>query len=224
MRKEEETDKLIKNPLLKQALKGNPFLLPDEYFINLTNELLMKTRISEMGDSSFKIPAEYQDDLRLSILSKVTEQKIKTAVKSSKPKLSSDYIEDLQQRILNKTVHLDETVKEANHFKTSNDDKSFNKVRRIGQQKWITFVAAASLLLVMGIFAILEGKKNTTKLNSKTTIVQVESLQTDDIINYLAYYSEVGDLEYLSDQLEDSLNSTEGISTQEIKSYLEYSL
>lgn len=220
MRKENETDKLINDPLLSQALKGKPFLLPEEYFVNLKNEILLKKRISEMGDTSFITPKNYKDDLRQSILSKVAEQNIKSAVNSSEPKLSSQYLEDLQQRILNKTIHL----KENSSLKKTANQTPLKRIRKLGGQRWATYAAAASIFLTVGIFAILENKKDVTEINPNNTTVQVESLQTDDIIHYLSYYSEAGDLEYLSEQLDGSESSTEYISTQEIQSYLEYSL
>jgi hypothetical protein len=219
MKKKETGESEINNILLREALKGNPFLVPEDYFSTLKKEIILKKNISMLGESSFIVPQNYQKNLSQDILSKISEERLKEFIPTHKPSLPIAYFDDLQKRILSKTIKADE------------DDTIFPKkesivkpIKRLGVRKWISYVAAASITIAIGLFAILEGVKLTTDQNSNYN-TQINKVPTDEIIGYLAYYSEPGDLQYLSEQLNDvSVNFTEDLSSQEIEAYLEYGL
>jgi hypothetical protein len=218
MKKKTPTDNQINDLFLGEALKGNPFLVPEDYFSTLKKEITLKKNISELGETSFIVPTNYQENLKQDILSKVSESNLKNLIPNSNPVVPVGYFDDLQQRILNKTTKSD---KASEKLKKTIDKKP---IKQLGIYKWIPYVAAASIAIIIGLFAILEGTKLTTQqgINYST---QIDIVPTDDIINYLAFYSEVGDLEHISGQIQDQSNNfIEGLSSQEIETYLEYDL
>lgn len=224
MKKQNTETKLINDPLLIEALKRNPFSVPEGYFSTLQDEIRFKKSISELGGSSFIVPKYYQDNLRQDILSNISEQKLKEQIPPTTPSVPVGYFNDLQSRILSKTLGNDN--KNWSASATSNQDSIVEKpIRRLGLRKWLPYAAAASLMIVMGLFAILDGVKIPQNRQDIGYSAQIESISTDEIINYLANNTETGDLQYLSDQLEDRTGDiADDLSAQEIEAYLEYSL
>lgn len=223
MKKKESDETQINNPLSRKNLERNPFLVPDNYFSSLKEEIKLKKRISELGEPSFVVPPTYQKTLRQDILSEISENKLKTLVATKNPLVSSGYFEDLQEKILSKTIRVDNDDANERH-------KEFKKPiprtpsRYLGIRKWAPYVAAASITIAIALFAILDDVKISEGRNMNYS-AQVEEISTEEIINYLAYYTEAGDLQYLSEQLNDrSTNITDNISSQEIEAYLEYGL
>lgn len=223
MKKKESDETQINNPLLRKSLERNPFLVPEDYFSTLREEIILKKRIVKLGEPSFVVSPTYQKALRQDILTKISENELKTLVPTKNPAVPPGYFEDLQKRILNRTTKVDidgndESYEE--HDKTIQGKPS----RRLGIRKWIPYVAAASITIAVALFTILEGVKLPNG-NSLDYFAQVEEIPTEEIINYLAFYTEAGDLQYLSEQLNDrSTNITNNIPSQEIEAYLEYGL
>lgn len=223
MKKKESDEIQINNPLLRKSLERNPFLVPEDYFSMLKEEIMLKMRISELGEDAFVVPSTYQKTLRQDILSKISENKLKTLIPAKKPAVPSGYFEDLQERILSKTTRVNVDGSDKNH-KESKKPVQNTPIRRLGVRKWMSYVAAASITIAIALFAILDGVKIPNGGNIGYS-AQVEGIPTEEIINYLAYYSEAGDLQYLSEQLKDrSTNITDNIPSQEIEAYLEYGL
>jgi hypothetical protein len=213
MKKKTQTDNQVNDLFLGETLKGNPFLVPEDYFSTLKNEITLKRNISELGQTSFIVPEDYQRNLTQNILSQINENNLKNFIPDANPVVPVGYFDDLTVRILNKTTQKNEISQKA-------IDKE--PITRLGMRKWIPYVAAASIAAIIGLFAILEGIKTQQDINYST---QIDIVPTDDIINYLAFYTEVGDLEYISGQIQDQSNPfIDGISSEEIETYLEYGL
>ena len=223
MKKKEFDDIQINNPLLRKSLERSPFLVPEDYFSTLKDEIKLKKRISELGESSFILPSAYHETLRQDILSKISENELKKLIPTKKPAVPSGYFEDLQERILSKTTKSD--INDAD--KSQKELKRFipkTTTRRLGVRKWIPYMAAASITIAIALFAILDGVKTPNGRDTGYS-AKMEEIPTEEIINYLAYYSEAGDLQYLSEHLNDrSTKITDNIPSQEIEAYLEYDL
>ncbi len=215
MKKKTQTDNQVNDLFLGETLKGNPFLVPEDYFSTLKKEITLKRNISELGQTSFIVPEDYQRNLTQNILLQISENNLKNFIPDANPVVPVGYFDDLTVRILNKTTRNNEISQKAI------DEKP---IARLGIRKWIPYVAAASIATVIGLFAILEGVKVATQqdINYST---QINIVPTDDIISYLAFYTEVGDLEYISGQIQDQSNPfIDGIPSEEIETYLEYGL
>lgn len=219
MKKQDMDDKHINDPLSMEALKRNPFLVPESYFSTLQQEIQLRKRISELGESSFITPEDYQDHLRQDILSKVSEQKLKEQIPNSMSGVPAGYFNDLQKRILSQTVG--NKIEQEQY----NEPSQGKPVKRLGIRKWIPYAAAASITVAIGLFAILDGVKTSQHKQATDYFAQIETVPTDEIINYLASYTEPGDLQHLSEQLQDRTGDlADDLSAQEIEAYLEYSL
>jgi hypothetical protein len=223
MKKKESGETEINNSLLRKTLERNPFLVPDNYFSALKEEIEFKKKIAELGDPSFIVPTTYQKTLKQDILTKISENELSTFIAKENPALAPDYFEDLQERILSKTSKATPYERVETHKEAKESLRETSR-KRLGIYKWIPYMAAASIAVAIALFTIFDGSV-TSNETSGNSFVQVEKIPTDEIIDYLAFYTEAGDLLYLSEQLNDrSLDITDNISTQEIEAYLEYSL
>ncbi len=219
MNKQDINNKHINDPLLMEALERNPFLVPEDYFVTLQEEILLKKRISELGDASILTPEGYQDALHQDILAGVSEQKLKRAISNPVSDVPAAYFNDLQKRILSQTVgkKVEEEVVVEPVQKTP--------IRRLGIRKWIPYASAAAITIAISVFAIIEGSKTSQHKKATDYATKIEVISSGEIINYLASYSESGDLQHLSNQLQDRTNDiVNDLSEQEIEAYLEYSL
>lgn len=228
MKNQETDDNKMNEFFLGDILKRNPFLVPEGYFSALKKETLLKRDIAELGESSFILPENYQESLRQDILSKISEDKLRILVPKHEFSTPSGYFDNLQKKILSKTSGAeDANIVELNTINKPSEYEFIEKVakktitKRIGIRRLIPYAAAASITIAIGLFTLLEGVKN----QSTNYSAQIHSLPSDEIISYLAFYSEVGDLQHLSEQLSDRTDGlTEGFSSQEIEDYLEYGL
>jgi hypothetical protein len=223
--KKEIDDIQINNLILRETLKGNPFLVPDDYFSILREEIIFKKNISKLGESSFIVPQDYQKNLNQDILSKISEERIKEFLPAHEPAVPTGYFNDLQARIINKTIRANEVDMPFTIDSELIENEIIDSpIKRLRFRKWLPYAVAASVAIILGLFTILDGEISTNDQTINYS-AQIDSVPTDEIISYLAYYSEAGDLLYLSEQLNDlSVDITENLSSQEIEAYLEYGI
>ncbi len=195
--------------IFERELLENPFSVPEGYFQKLEKQILLRKTVIDTAESSFLVPPNYQDSLTTAILSGVSETKLKAVLETEELTLPKGYFDDLQNRILDRTSRLDTVV-------------PFQK--RKPTHHWFSYVAAASIALAIGVFAILQGDNFGYKpVTSKNA--SIDNLPTQEIISYLAYYTEPEDLLYLSEQLPAvSTNFADDLSSDEIEAYLENSI
>ena len=222
MQKKETDMDQFHDSILRKTLEKNPFLVPEGYFSTLQKDTIFKKNLSALGPTSFITPLDYQKSLTQDILSTIGENKIRELSPDAKFTVPEGYFEDLQIKILSKTT---KNNGESELFIPKPLDTNHDKpIRRLGIYRWMPYVAAA-IAIIISLFTILERNSLTTDSDPINYSAQIQSVPTDEIINYLAYYSEIGDLEYISEQIQDqSPNFIEGLSSQEIETYLEYSL
>jgi len=192
---------------LSPELRKNPFSVPDDYFYTLKNNILLNTSIHTLSDSVFSTPADYQTQLTNSIIERIEEEKLKARISEDGFTVPTGYFDNLQKEIISQTV-------------------SEPKVIPIKKSKtaWMSYAAAACIAILISLFALFpQTQSNENSVANMST--SIDALPTEEIIDYLAFYSETGDLTALSDQLsEEPTNFTNSFSSDEIESYLENSI
>lgn len=183
-------------------LKRNVFTVPEDYFKTSRKKLLMQAKIMQQGEDVFQIPDNYPAALSERIMARVgTLSDEQSLPKSDGFSVPDDYFETLSDRIADQCK--DTPVQALK--------KPFT---------WIQYAVAACLLVGISLFTWI--RLNPSDTQETNTIVHINEVDTDDIIEYLAMYSEPGDMEYLSDQLdEDSQEMTDAFSSEDIEAYLE---
>jgi len=192
---------------LSPELRKNAFSVPDNYFSTLKNNILLNTSIHTLSDSVFSTPADYQTKLTNSIIERVEEEKLRARVNEEGFIVPTGYFDILQKEIISQTVSEPKII-------------PIKKLRIA----WMPYAAAACLAIVISFFALFpQTQSNENKIAKMSS--GIDDLPTEEIIDYLAFYSETGDLTALSNQLsEESANFTNSFSSDEIESYLENSI
>jgi len=191
---------------LSPELRKNPFSVPDSYFSTLKNNTLFSKSIHTLSDSVFSTPADYQTQLTNSIIERVEEEKLKARINEDGFIVPNGYFHNLQKEIISQTV-------------------SEPKVISIKKSKtaWMSYAAAACIAILISLFALFPQKSNENSIANMSS--GIDALPTEEIIDYLAFYSETGDLTTLSNQLsEEPAIFTNSFSSDEIESYLENSI
>lgn len=192
-------------------LKESPFSVPKDYFHNLTKDITQKKNILESTQNALLVPPDYQAELTQDILLKIEEEKLRATVSHDGFTVPDQYFEELQAAILNKTSQKE---KDATVI-------PFQKPRRT----WLRYVSAASIVLALSIVAFFQlGEREAT-----SEVVEAENIinevPVDEIISYLAFYSETGDYIILSEELSEQTDDfKDSFSSEEIESYLENSI
>lgn len=208
MKKMDQNRNQNKEDFLTKELRESPFSVPAGYFATLKGEILLRKEITDTAESSFLVPSHYQESLKTAIHARIAEEKLRTVLETETLPLPNGYFDDLQQRILSKTTLVKEVL----------------PIKRKPTHHWFSYAAAACIALAIGIFSIMQwdnvGYKKTVNEQAK-----FETLPTQEIINYLSFYSEPEDLLYLSEQLPAiSSDFTDDLSTEEIEAYLKNSI
>src|SRR5690554_4373567 len=111
MRKREHPENQASGSLLSDiTFKKNPFKVPEAYFPTLERSILFKKKLIQTSDSSFQVPKAYQDSLTESILISVKEEELRKNIPSGEMPLPEAYFDDLEKRILRRTIQLEEEI------------------------------------------------------------------------------------------------------------------
>lgn len=173
----------------------HPFVNPDDYFENLSNQILRKNYLDALkSDKLFTTPENYFNENLINIESKVFLSSID---KQNIFEPSSEYFNELNVNILLKTV----LVESTNVFKTPDlyFEKTENKILEKAREEvkiksisdyfttWITYAAAACILLVSTVSIVRFSKttNSTYQLGTETKIVTIADLNKSDIKQYL---------------------------------------
>lgn len=188
-------------------LQGNPFSVPSNYFPTLEQSILTSIKIDKLSESVFSTPQEYQSHLTHDVLARIGEEKLKSSIVADGFTVPQTYFKEVREEILQQTVNEPKIV-------------PLKKSRTA----WLSYAAAACVAVAISVFALLQTADSVDE-NNAIEQVNIDVLPTEEIINYLAFYSETGDLMTLSDQLsEEPYNFTDSFSSEEIESYLENSI
>ncbi|MFB5946292.1 hypothetical protein [Albibacterium profundi] len=214
MRKLRNSENQDQNLLNNPRLQENPFSVPKDYFHDLTSSIIRKKNIIESTDEAWSVPQNYQEELMNDILLKVSEEKLKSKINTDGFTVPANYFNQLQSSILDKTSK-EEIL----------NDGQIVPFKRSQYRSWIKYVSAACITLAISAVAFFQ--LNEQEPEPETTQVEdiINEIRADEIISYLAFYSETGDYLILSEELaEESDDFEDSFSTEEIESYLENSI
>jgi len=192
---------------LPANLQTNPFSVPPDYFQTLEQSILLNTKISKLSESVFSTPQDYQSQLTNDLLTKITEEKLRASISGEGFIIPQGYFKKVNEEIIKQTV-LEAKIIPIKKSRTT----------------WISYAFSSCVDIAVSIFTLFQISDSNEKAVAVEQ-VNIDVLPTEEIINYLAFYSETGDLMTLSDHLSDeSVNFTDSFSSEEIESYLENSI
>lgn len=199
---------------LNSDLKRNPFSIPEDYFQNSKKDILQSIKISKLSGPTFSTPADYKTQLTQDILTRVSEEKLKSQIQKDGFTVPNNYFNNLQKETIAQTTNQPKIVP-LKKLKTS----------------WLSYGVAACLALAISIFTITyQNQQSEESIETDLTALanelhNIDTLPTETIINYLAFYPESSDLLILSDHLtEESDIYTDTFSSDEIELFLKNSI
>jgi hypothetical protein len=203
--KNSNTDWLKEAPSLAKISKENPFSVPSTYFETLNenlNALAMLESARFENEEEFKLPESYFNELADRINDRIAIETIQNLVAGNGLKVQDSYFNDLADRINNKIAETNAPSKSEVMFRS-----------------WIRYSAAASIVLLTGIFIYLNSSSYVFKQ-------QLSKVPDQDIINYLQFHSTVNDNQFLIDNItEGSLEQVSNdISEEDIEAYINSTL
>ncbi|NGM64808.1 hypothetical protein [Sphingobacterium sp. SGR-19] len=245
---------------LPGSLRVNPFVVPENYFGQLSSSVLSQARLmgfanvertgfsvpevyfSQLADNiqlhikmeqykeavhgEWKVPEGYFEDLSDKILS---QTRIESVVKQEEFDVPMGYFESLSERI--QTNIFEDKLKQqisADGF-TVPKERQKTIVRRLNFNKWIQYLAAACVVLVIGIASYNSINNGSVNNGAQASFSEshLSSIPDDEIINYLSALNDSHDILYIMECINHS-HDAEGICTHvkenDIEDYLNYAL
>ena len=219
---------------LPEALRVNPYTVPDGYFTDLQRNTLAQCRLIEASAHAPDLPLGYFDQLSNEILIKIKEQQLKETITESGFSIPDGYFKhlelqlSLQQKLIDQGMSSGFTIPET-YFERQEEEiarqtyrKHDTPIRKIRHPKWIAYAAAACIALAIGVFGLTQ----LTMDNHTTASNHLASVSDQEIFNYLELYGSDHDITYISEQLNDFDEPIigEGISEEDIEAYLNHTL
>jgi len=233
---EKHTYRLPDSPdnLLPEALRVNPFAVPDGYFDGLQQNILLQCHMAGVRENAREgVPAGYFEYLTDRIFVKIEEQKLRERVSETGFTVPDGYFGQLENRVLSH-LKVSEVATEtgfvvpAAYFETLPariaEKTSFRKktpVRNI-TRKWLAYAAAACVALTVVVAGISQLSFETEHASPS----HLASVSDQDIVNYLELYGTDDDVLFISEQLHELSEQgiSEDISADEIEAYLNQTL
>ncbi len=220
---------------LPDALRMNPYTVPDGYFKGLTPLVLQRCNATADPSKAWPIPSGYFEQLEANITGKIAEQQLKESVSDPGFAVPEHYFEHLAERSLAE-ASLRERIADpgysvpapyfdnlqhviASRMQPVREDVI--PVRKLRKPSWLLYAAAACLALFLttwGIFNRLgDGQASDSSL---------ASVPEQEIFNYLELYGSAEDIVFISEQLDDAgeRNIGNGLSEADIEAYLNHTL
>lgn len=209
--------------------KDTPFIVPTGYFNTLENSIIQRIHVISDTEQSFKVPEQYFESLGERILAKIEREGLHAEVDNSShdnlesfiEKLKEDasapgffappnYFDGLSQKITQAVADLKEEEEPKEIILPTRRKKL--------TLSWISYAAAACLLIGLGVYSFFQYQSNNFDHRLK-------SIPANEIVNYLEYYSEPGDAAFLEVQFDDVIQMDKPkFSEEDIEAYLDYSI
>ncbi|MFC5282704.1 hypothetical protein [Pedobacter alpinus] len=184
-------------PLLCSIKGKQAFIVPENYFEDLNNQIKSSINLSQLGINSegFTTPTNYFDSLQNDITSQISLLDIKNS--NAGFNTPNDYFEKSKTTILDKTL-----------VKSTNKSKIFNI-------SFIRYAAAACILFATSV-GVYMNIQHTNNVN-----YQLSKIADEDIENYLQSNVDANDLSLIIENLEEPNSlQLENSSTNDIQEYL----
>ena len=201
--KTENSDKdwLKEAPTLAKISRENPFAVPSSYFESLNENLNTLAKLESVrfeNEDEFTLPENYFNQLAERIEDRIAMEAIHNLAPAEGFKVPDAYFTSLTERINSRIEEKKAPAKLKEMFPS-----------------WMRYSAAASVVLVIGIFFYF---------NSSSYIFnkQLSKVPDQDIINYLQIHSTVNDNQYLIEHItEDGLQQVStDVSEADIEQYI----
>jgi len=175
MNKEENMEREMDDSFLDKRFKENPFLVPDNYFDNLEEQILAVSKLpAQKTAESFKAPEGYFEDMNAKILSQIA---ISGASAQNNFEVPDQYFEDLSTKILEKTK------KPA--------------TAKVIKFSFVKYAAAAVLLIAttLGTYLYQTTNKNVSD--------KLANIPEQEIVDYLKFYTDPNDVSFIIESTDD---------------------
>lgn len=208
MRKEEDLTNWEKDvPLLASLKREDGFAVPENYFDNLSSEIMSQIKIKDLAGkkSDFQVPEIYFETLENKVNSAILLEENKDSLLDNHGGfiIPNNYFENNKAKIISKT---------------RTEKSTFGKIISL---KFIKYAAAACILLTAS-FGIYFNIQRTNNIN-----YQLSKLPDDDIETYLKQNVEAADVPLIIENLENkpvfSLDENQ-LSADDLDAYLKTSL
>ena len=172
---------------LKSENEG--FTVPENYFDELSANIQSRIAIEEMAgeEEGFAVPEGYFENLAGQVNARIqVEEALQDEGKFSVPE---GYFESLNEKILAKTVNIDQAKK----------DKEIRRgvVRKLFATTAFKYAAAACFVLITGVTVLLNQATNPMDAHNSTFLhQQISTLPVSDIQTYLQDDVDAGDVQH----------------------------
>ncbi|WP_353125878.1 hypothetical protein [Parapedobacter pyrenivorans] len=220
---------------LPDALRANPYTVPEGYFDDLYNRTLRQCRHMEETPTTFAVPSGYFQQLEDGIMAKIAEEKLRNIVGEAGFSVPEGYFSSLEEQSLANVKIRENAVEPGfavpehyfdtlqNRITDRTSRREVTLVRKISRPtKWVAYAAAACIAMVMGITGIFRLVDD----GAETSTSPLASVSDQEILNYLELYGTANDMIYISEHLDDfdEPNINEGISEVDLEAYLNHTL
>lgn len=196
-----DKDWLKEAPTLAKISRENPFTVPSAYFESLNENLNTLAKLENArfeNEDEFNLPENYFNQLAGRIEDRIAIDTIQNLAPADGFKVPDAYFGSLAERINSRIDEKQAPAKLKEMFPS-----------------WIRYSAAASVVLMIGIFFYF---------NSSSYVFnkQLSKVPDQDIINYLQFHSTVNDNQYLIEHItEDGLQQVSAdVSEEDIEQYI----
>lgn len=220
--------------LIPDALRMNPYIVPDGYFEVLNLRILQRCGPTEQALAAWDVPSGYFEQLEADINAKIAEQKLKELVSDSGFSVPGHYFDHLAEQSLAETTLRERVVDPgfvvpANYFNTLQHNISGHlsereevPVRKLGKSSpRLLYAAAACIALLLTTWGIFN------RLADNPTVgTSLASVSEQEIFNYLELYGSSDDIVFISEHLDNvgERNIGYGLSEEDIEAYLNHTL
>src|SRR5690606_25079344 len=169
----------IKMEQYKDAIQSE-WNVPNGYFEDLSDKILSQAKIeSATKQEEFDVPMGYFESLSERIQTKIFEDKLKDQVAADGFIIPEDYTGTLKDKIVEQTI---------------GRARPKTIVRKLNFNKWIQYVAAACVAVVIGIASY---NSINTETQASFSESHLSSIPDDEIINYLSALNDSHDILYI---------------------------
>jgi len=217
---------------LPEALRANPYTVPDGYFEGLYLQTIKQCQNRVDTPVVWGVPVGYFEQLTDSIKAKIIVQELKAIVNEPGFVVPDGYFSEQEQRLIAGQKISDSAVDPGftapEHYFNELPERIMERtrqvttpIRKFSRPRWVAYAAAASIVLMLGLAAMFRIADNTSKTQSPLAAVSDQQ-----IFDYLELYGTPNDMLHISDQLVDFDEQTigAGVSDEDIEAYLNHTL
>lgn len=224
--KKQNTNKLpfdINNS--NDALRRNPFIVPNGYFDDLSKKIQSEINLKEnhtIDQNPFSVPDGYFDQLSLKIQSQITVENLKGKSPDNGFSVPEKYFDSLQSGILDK-IRVENNTSIDHSIQVTPSKTAVFRLK-----KWTTYASAACILIALSIGGYLWKSQS---LEEQYYSAGFSTIPDEEIINYLIQSVEEEDVLYLSQYFDvdhSGHDHSPGVgchaNEKDLEDYINYSL